>query len=184
MAKIRQITLQQNGEDYTILSYTNTAQLSVGQRVDNARLAYWSSLPDVRFKVVAAPAERESDLDESSQPEMSVARISADFEVGADPLTGQIRAMAAEFDSLVFDHAPEHGWGTERTLSIALEPRIEDAMDTATIKAKISQDGAIALLRREAFRALNLSPDSSGDLKARANALAALRNLVSIPQPF
>jgi hypothetical protein len=186
MAKIRNITLQQNDNGtYTILSFSNTAQLSIGQVVDNARLAYWASMPDVRFKVVAAPAERADDLDEENAQETSPVRVTGDFEIDSNPLAGQVRAMAAEFDSIMMAHAHERGWGTEKAIGTASQPDPGNHhLGLIGIAGKISRSGALALVRRETFRALNLNPDDSGKLASRAEALAALKNLVETPLPF
>jgi len=92
MAKIRSIKLSQNADDtFTVLSFSNTAQLSIGQVVNRSRLEYWAGLPDVRTVVVPAPREEESDLDETSE----VARVVVESELEAQPEA--TRVMGADF---------------------------------------------------------------------------------------
>ena len=180
MPKIRSIKLAQNSDDtFTIMSFSNTAQLSIGQIVNRSRLEYWAGLPDVRTVVVPAPREDESDLDETSE----VARVVVNSELEIEPCG--VQNDAREFDSIMFEHAIERNWASDYQFADATMPDPGDHhLGTMGIKARISRSEAIAAVRRNCVRDLNGNFENAGQLAVRAGLLSALKNLVAIPLPF
>ena len=204
MAKTRLIKLAQNADDtFSVLSFSNTAQLSIGQIVSRDRLAYWAGLSDVRTIVVPAPREEESDLDEQAAPAFNGSSES-DFEIqpgakrvmGADfggdgDLTPEdsapvaVQADAREFDKIMFEHAVERNWATDFLIECATQADPSDRqMGTMGIKARIIRSNAIASVRRNCVKDLGGDFDNAGKIQVRAALLGKLREVVSIPLPF
>jgi len=183
MAKIRSITLTEieSGAKYQVVSFTNTAQLSCGQIVGHDRLEYWSTLPDVRFKVLPAPREEETDLDESSQQEISRVSVESEFEV--EPCG--VQTDAREFDRIMLENAGPRDWGTESQTDTASQPDPgTENLGSGGIALRVGRAGALAIIRRNCVRDLGGDFENAGQLSVRAGLLSTLKNFVFAPLPF
>ena len=185
MAKIRSIKLAENADGtFSVLSYTNTAQLTIGQRVTRERLTYWAGLPDVRTAVVPAPREDSDDLSEENSPDVSRVIVESEFEIQTPQETGT-QHDAREFDKTMLEHALERGWANESQFAEATLPCPgNDHIGTMGIKAKVRISDALAAIRRNCVRDLNGDVANAGELYVRAGLLSVLKNLVSVPLPF
>lgn len=183
MAKIRSIVLTEveSGARYQIVSFTNTAQLSCGQIIGHDRLEYWSTLPDVRFKVVPAPREDAADLDDVNKPAVSRVSVESEFEIE----NCGVQNDAREFDRIMLENAGPRNWGTESQIDTASHPDPGTSnLGSGGIALRIGRAGALAIIRRNCVRDLGGDFENAGQLSVRAGLLPALKTIVETPLPF
>lgn len=114
------------------------------------------------------------------------AKANAEFQASQPTLIGETaktqsaRKAAAEFTSLVLEHAPIKKWGSERTIADAMSVAPgKNNLGTVGIKGAIARNKGIKAVLSSAAKDLGIDPDKIGSEAYRAKHLPALKEYIA-----
>ena len=182
--KTIKIKLRESGVNlYTVESFSNTAQLTIGMTVDRARLESWAGMARVQFDVL--PPVKSAEMD-GEQIELGAEVVTTSQSFDAESGGGVLEA-AREFDALAIELSGVHGWSSDSVLQVASQPHAgNDNLGTIGIQGNIQRGNALATMRRNVAKNVGLEVEEIGKVAARAAALPILKKYAEnmAVQPF
>ncbi len=172
------IRLLQDKNEFEVVSFTNTVQLSVGMRVNSSSVADWCAMPRVQVSVIGLVK-----ADDSETPLLSDSNAQPAF----DTESGGNYALAREFDAVMLEYAAAHGWLSGQMLDDAMVPDPgANNLGTMGIKGAIARREALAVCRRNCARDIGLDHEKIASVVFRGEHLGVIKTFVNKMQiqPF